>query len=149
VFESVVGRSSAPVTNWVERGAVRRFAEAIGDLNPLYFDDAIARASSHGRLIAPPTFPVTLDYGTVPGFMLPPAGIIHGSQSFRYSRPLFVGDKLECDITLETTFVKAGSQGRLTFLVLRRSGRSAGGAEIFVATATLIITETVMRGLAQ
>ena len=40
----------------VERGAIRRFAEAIGDPNPLYNDEAAARKTRFGGMIAPPTF---------------------------------------------------------------------------------------------
>ncbi|MDB5076019.1 MAG: hypothetical protein JWO42_2198 [Chloroflexi bacterium] len=87
MWDDVVGRSSSPVTNWIERGAVKRFALAIGDLNPIYFDDEVAHASRFGRLIAPPTFPVTLDYGVVDELTLPTSGLIHGSQRFRYHRP--------------------------------------------------------------
>jgi acyl dehydratase len=32
----------------------RRYAIAVGDLNPLYFDEEYARASAYGGLIAPP-----------------------------------------------------------------------------------------------
>src|SRR5271166_3798802 len=40
----------------VERGAIRRFAEAIGDPNPLFHDEVAARRSRFGGIIAPPTF---------------------------------------------------------------------------------------------
>ena len=35
-FEQSVGHRSKAVANVVEKGAVRKFAEAIGDPNPLY-----------------------------------------------------------------------------------------------------------------
>ena len=37
------------------RAAIRYFALASGDGNPLYYDEAIARRSRHGGIIAPPT----------------------------------------------------------------------------------------------
>src|SRR5689334_22289720 len=40
----------------VERGAIRRFAEAIGDSSPLFNDEAAARRTRFGGMIAPPTF---------------------------------------------------------------------------------------------
>ena len=40
----------------VEQGHVRMFAQAIGDPNPIYQDEAYARASEFGGIIAPPTF---------------------------------------------------------------------------------------------
>jgi len=37
------------------RAAIRYFALASGDGNPLYHDEAIARQSRHGGIVAPPT----------------------------------------------------------------------------------------------
>ncbi len=38
------------------RGAIRYFALALDDDNPIYSDENIARATRHGGIIAPPTF---------------------------------------------------------------------------------------------
>ena len=40
----------------IEKGHIRRFAEAIGDSNPLFTDEAKARESKFGGIVAPPTF---------------------------------------------------------------------------------------------
>lgn len=37
------------------RASIRAFARAVGDENPLYTDDAFARAHGHPSVIAPPT----------------------------------------------------------------------------------------------
>ena len=39
----------------VGRASIRYFAVATGDTNPLYADEAVARLSRHGGVIAPPT----------------------------------------------------------------------------------------------
>ena len=54
--QQAIGQESAPSTLEVEKGAIIKFAEAIGDDNPVYNDEAAARASKYGGLIAPPTF---------------------------------------------------------------------------------------------
>ena len=54
--ERFIGQRSEPVVNAVEKEAVRTFAEAIADPNPLYVDERAARISRYGDLIAPPTF---------------------------------------------------------------------------------------------
>src|SRR6267143_1362753 len=51
-----IGKVSEARTYDVERGAIRRFAEAIGDPNPLFNSDREARKSRFGGMIAPPTF---------------------------------------------------------------------------------------------
>jgi hypothetical protein len=55
----VKGKEYAPVVVTVERGKIKEFARAIGDLSPFYLDDTIGRASEWGDIIAPPTFPTT------------------------------------------------------------------------------------------
>jgi acyl dehydratase len=40
----------------VERGAIRRYAEAIDDSNPIYWDVDYAKTTRYGELICPPGF---------------------------------------------------------------------------------------------
>ena len=47
---------SEPVTHEVEKGAIIRFAQAIGDPSPIYNDERAARSTRYGGLVAPPTF---------------------------------------------------------------------------------------------
>ena len=51
-----IGMQSEARVVEVERGAIRRFAEAIGDPDPLFNDEAAARKTRFGGMIAPPTF---------------------------------------------------------------------------------------------
>lgn len=53
---NVIGQTSAVRIFEVEKGALRKFADAVGDRNPLYWDDEYARNSRFGTLIAPPGF---------------------------------------------------------------------------------------------
>lgn len=149
LFEEYVGHGSEPVRNVVERGAVRRFAEAIGQAHPVYTDPEAARASRHGGLIAPPTFPRTFEYGAVPGVELPPAGLIHGSHRISYERPLYVGENVLCRLTLKAAFDRDGRTGRLGFLVFERTGETRAGERIFTADDTVVVTEKVREALAR
>lgn len=40
----------------VERGAVRRFAQAVMDMDPIYMDKAFSAATRYGEPVAPPLF---------------------------------------------------------------------------------------------
>lgn len=51
-----VGREVDRTSGVVSRKEFQRFATAVGDLNPLYFDDEAARAQGHAGVIAPPMF---------------------------------------------------------------------------------------------
>src|SRR5437868_4638461 len=51
-----VGHEAGPLTIEVERGALLKFSQAAGETNPLYFDDAYAKTTRFGGIIAPPTY---------------------------------------------------------------------------------------------
>ena len=145
LYEGFVGRSSKPVKNRVEREAVRRFAEAIADPSPLYADEEAAKRSRHGRLLAPPTFPRTFDYGRIEGLELPAAGLIHGEFRVSYERPILVGDELLCRLKLKDSYDKEGRRGLLGFLVFERAGEDPRGNRVFTTNDTVIVTEAVRR----
>ncbi|WP_026974739.1 MaoC family dehydratase N-terminal domain-containing protein [Alicyclobacillus contaminans] len=136
-FEPFVGRSSSPVRNEVERGAIRKFADAIGDPNPVYRDVEAAG----GRLIAPPTFSRTFDYGRIPDLPLPSAGLIHGEQMFEYFRPIYSGDVLYCTSTLREVRERNGRLGTMIFLVFDNTAVDETGELVVRETLTVICRE--------
>jgi len=52
----LIGTQSDPVILEVERGAIRRYAQAMEDPNPLYNDVEYAKKSKYGEIICPPGF---------------------------------------------------------------------------------------------
>jgi acyl dehydratase len=147
LYAELVGSCSEPVRNLVERGAVRRFAQAIADPNPLYVDEKVARQSRYGALLAPPTFPRTFDYGRIEGLELPSAGLIHGEFRIAYERPLLVGEELLCRMRLKDSYDKKGRRGLLGFLVFERTGESQSGERVFTTNDIVVVTEAVRRGI--
>jgi len=147
LYEKFVGRSSEPVRNVVERDAVRLFAETIADPSPLYRDEERAKRSRYGRILAPPTFPRTFDYGRVEGLELPPAGLIHGEFRIFYKRPLLVGDEVICRLRLKDSYDKEGRRGLLGFLLFERTGEDPEGNLVFTTNDTVVVTEDVRRGI--
>ena len=147
LYEEFVGLRSEPVRNLVEREPVRRFAEAIADPSPLYTDERMAAESRYGRLLAPPTFPRTFDYGRIEGLELPSVGLIHGEFSISYERPLLVGDEILCGMHLKDSYDKNGRRGLLGFLVFERTGEDPDGVRIFTTNDIVVVTEAVRSGI--
>ncbi|MBD8038462.1 MaoC family dehydratase N-terminal domain-containing protein [Solibacillus sp. A46] len=147
MFKEAIGTRSTVIKNTVERGAVKKFAEAINDLAPIYYDEEAGKNSRYKRNIAPPTFPVTLDFGTIPNLKLPAKGLIHGEQIFHYERPIFVGEELYCSTEVKDYYEKTGSNGRMGFLVIRREGLDIDQNLIFSEDRILIINEAVRKGM--
>ncbi len=138
---TLIGRESEPVVLEVEKGAVRRFAEALGDPNPLYQDEGAARAAGYASLLAPPTFPVTLtanerfrhslDLGT--------RSLLHGEQAFEYFRPLVAGDRVTVVSRVADVQERAGASGPSDVLVVEDEGRDDRGELVFRTRATFIL----------
>jgi acyl dehydratase len=145
MYQSFIGKSSGKVLNTVEAGAVKKFAEALGDHHPIYFDQKYAKSTRLGRNMAPPTFPLVFNYGSVPELNLPEAGLIHGEERFQYERPLFIGEDLNCYVLVKQYYEKSGGSGLMGFLVLDHIGEDLEGNRIFTATTTCIISEAVRK----
>jgi acyl dehydratase len=102
IDRTLIGSSAAPFAVEVEKGAIRRFAEAIGETAEIYFDEAFARSLGYLGIVAPPTFPTTFRPPSKPAWILglDEGRFLAGEQGFRYRRPILAGDRLQCELRL-------------------------------------------------
>jgi acyl dehydratase len=124
----LIGRESDVVLFEVERGAIRKFADAVQDQTP---------ACVHGD-IAPPTFPTTFRM-TIPGVTFDLARVLHGAQEYRYQRPLRAGDRVRCRLRVANVYRRQGRLGEMTFLILAIEGTDESGRPLFSGTTTAIL----------
>ena len=120
---SIVGKEYPPYVVTVERGKIKEFARAIGDLNPFYLDDDIGRASQWGDVIAPPTFAVTFrDEKADSAALLRDLGVdisrvLHGEQEFELFGQLQPGETYLCRTKVVDIYEKKGKTGPMAFVV--------------------------------
>jgi acyl dehydratase len=124
IDRSVVGKEYPPFAVTVERGRIKDFARAIGDLNPFYLDESVGRASPWGDIIAPPTFATSFrgDGGAETSTLLQDLGVdisrlLHGEQEFEIVRPITPGETLLCRTTVVDIYEKTGRSGPMAFVV--------------------------------
>jgi acyl dehydratase len=121
IDRKIVGTTYAPFTVEVERRWIRGFAEAIGDADPIRFDEAAARAAGYRSLVAPPTFPFAVAMEADQCFsILRQLGIdqrraMHAEQSFVYHGDVCAGDVLTGQQTVVDVYPK--KNGELEFIV--------------------------------
>ena len=115
----LIGTSAASFAVEVEKGAIRRFAEAIGESAEIYFDEAFARSLGYPGIVAPPTFPTTFRPPSEPPWRrgLDEGRILAGEQGFRYRRPIFAGDRLKCELRLTDVQDKRSSKGSMELII--------------------------------
>ena len=123
INKGVIGKEFPPFTVTVERGKIKEFARAIGDLNPMYLDDRVGAASEWGDVIAPPTFPITFrDDGVDSAGFLRELGtdisrLLHGEQEFELYRPMKPGETFLCRAKVVEVYEKTGKSGPMGFVV--------------------------------
>jgi len=119
----VKGKEYPPYAVTVERGKIKEFARAIGDLSPFYLDDTVGRASPWGDIIAPPTFPVTFrDESQDTAALLRDLGVdisrvLHGEQEFEHAKPIQPGQTYLCRSRVVDVYEKSGRSGPMAFVV--------------------------------
>lgn len=128
VSRDLIGRESDEMLVEIERGAIRKFAEAVGDTT-----EACLRGD-----IAPPTFPTTIRIA-IPGLTYDLARVLHGGQEYRYQRPIRAGDRLRCRARLQDVYQREGRLGSMTFLIIEQEGRAESGEPVFSSRSTVIL----------
>ena len=124
----------------VSRVKIREFAYAIGDHNAAYLDSAAARELGHPDVIAPPTFAIVISFQMGaqlvfdPGLGLDYSRVVHGEQSFAYSRPIHAGDVL----VGTPRIVDIREAGRHQALTWEAVITTTEGEHVCTATNTLI-----------
>jgi acyl dehydratase len=139
--KNAVGRTSPPTLNEVEKGAIRRFAEAIGDFNPVYYDEEYARAAGYPTVVAPPTFPACFhsaaDLRELLGVGI--KSLLHSEQSYDYERPILAGDRIFVATRVADVQERMGPSGRMDVAVIEDEGRDEEGNLVFRARRTLVV----------
>src|SRR3954451_11125008 len=94
--KELIGLELPPYTYTVERGKIREFALAIGDPNPIYYDEEAARYEGYEGIPIPLTFLQSIDLWGGYSFdqkcqilNLNPVKILHGEQEYSHLKPIY------------------------------------------------------------
>jgi acyl dehydratase len=140
IDNSLIGLTSEPVYQEIEKGAIRKFARAIGDDNPVYHDEEAARAKGYPSLMAPLTFPTTFrDVEPEWYTKIDKSTLLHGEQEYEYYRRFYAGECLKCIEKVVDVYEKNGRNGKLTFIVRDKEGFDESDQLVFKERQTLVI----------
>jgi hypothetical protein len=148
----------------LERDPLRRFAQAIMDSDPAYFDDAYAATTRFGGVVAPPLYPVhafrrpagtpdPLDavaedrdadgsQGGV-GFGLPPVEmpykrLLNGGNEIEFYRALRLGERAVVQPRYVDVKLKQGKNGNLLLVTIETRFSTEAGDLLLINKQTLI-----------
>lgn len=148
----------------VESGHILMFARALGDANPVYFDENNAAVTECAGVIAPPTFVAAAAHfdpdwlyrpkvdepwmgsGREPsGVVSPPSAggtSLHAEQHYEYHLPLRPGDVLTAETEPGATWEKESKRaGKLTFDEAITRFRNQRGELVVTARRVRVVTE--------
>ncbi|MCH2522606.1 MAG: MaoC family dehydratase [SAR202 cluster bacterium] len=132
-LRNAIGVESDPITYEIEKGHIARFAEAIGDENPLYSDEIKARNSKYGGIIAPPTFYRALRPGSLPETAESPfTRNLDAGSDWEYFEPIRPGDRITVTIKLADVVEREGRLGKM--IIITRETRYENQLGQIVAT---------------
>ncbi len=135
----------------VTKRDIKRFAQAIGEANPVHSDEDYAKSTRHGAIVAPPLFCQMFTFEDVPQNRLPSDGspveidvpvpaqrTVGGGSSYEIFRWVKAGDKIVAKSTLKDVFIKNGKSGKLYFIVVCTEFSNQKNELVAKETATYI-----------
>jgi acyl dehydratase len=139
--QEYVGRVFRPDEPYeVSRVKIADFADAIGESSELCRDREAAQKAGYPDVIAPPTFAFVISGRSDelvqgdPGLGLDFSMVVHGDQSFSYSRPLHAGDVVVATTTVES--IK--SLGATSLLVTSTDISTVDGEHVCTTRCTIV-----------
>ncbi|PZS11140.1 MAG: hypothetical protein DLM55_02470 [Acidimicrobiales bacterium] len=99
----------------VAREKLREFASAIGEMDPVFHDPAVAVKCGFRDVVAVPTFPIVITFKVLQQLLADPElvidlrRVVHGDQKFTALRPLCAGDVLGCSTSVTQVRTFGGS----------------------------------------
>jgi len=120
----------------VDAAVVKAFAELTGDYNPLHFDEAFTAKTRFKRLMAQGGIATGLLHALV-AMDLPGAGSVFVRQSWKFPKPVFIGDTITASGTVTSVQLKRSMAG-MEFRVTNQDGDVVleGDALVYQADAS-------------
>lgn len=133
----------------VDISSIKRYAQAISDLNPLYLDEEYAKKSEYGGIIAPPTFifDVSHDIFTDVGedgrdlsrVTIPGMNAVRGGNEYQFFEPARPGDIVnKRRKTIDIYEKKSKRVGKILFIVYDTTYTNQNGKVLGICRETMM-----------
>lgn len=138
-----IGHEFAPATVEVEKGRLRFFAKATGNMDPVYSDEEAARTAGYPSIPVPPTFLFCLEMDRDDPFdfldlmKIDLGKVLHGDQTFAYHAPVCAGDKVTFTTKVADIYDKKG--GALEFVVMDTEVRNQNGTHVADMRRSIVV----------
>ncbi len=149
----MIGKAGEVKILEVEKGAIKKYADAVGETNPLYWDNEYAEGSRHGAMIAPPGFfgwPTQWTaampfHENLQLDLMEALGkdgytrVLDGGIAFEFIRPVRAGDVLASLSRIVSVVEKESKSGSMSVSQIQATYTNQNGDVVAKATKTIII----------
>jgi len=139
-MRAVIGVESEPSVYEIEKEPIRRWAEAIGDPNPLYHDEEYAKKRGYRSLVAPPAFVAQYSYpvkaGGRPRFSSPFTRNLNGGNEYEFFKPVQAGDVITATTKVVDIYEREGRLGKMLFVISETTYKNQDGEIVAKARNT-------------
>jgi acyl dehydratase len=140
--ESVVGVEVEVGRMTVSKEQILAYCAAIGETNPLYTDEAAARAGPHGALVAPPTFYTVFRLGEGPDPKVQFGNSrFNAGQHCEFKAPIRAGDTITVKTKVHEIYEKTGRSGHMAFLVRRNTYSNQDDQTVAIVDVSTVFRE--------
>lgn len=125
---------------------IAAYCAAVGETNPLYTEEAVAKAGPYGGIIAPPGIVHSISMGNGPDAKIRFGNAaFHAGEKMEVIAPMYPGDHITARIHVKELYEKTGRTGSMLFEV-RRTIFSNQKGEPVVATEKSFVRREVVPG---
>lgn len=112
--------------------SIRDFAEATGDVNPLYVDLEAARQAGYPACIAPPLFCMKIrgEYALPDAELGPGLVSLNAGQEFEFYDEIYAGQTYAVSVKITDVYEKTGRSGPLGVIVREMLVKDAVGKQV-------------------
>lgn len=132
----------------IDKSSIRRYAQSISDLNPLYLDEGYAEKTEYGGIIAPPTFifdivPTSADVGEdgrdLTRITLPGLKLMRGGNEYQFFQPARPGDVVNRKREIAKIYERESTaKGKIIFIVYDITYTNQAGELLGINRETLM-----------
>ncbi len=140
-----------PSIETIDKSSIRRYAQSISDLNPLYLDEGYAEKTEYGGIIAPPTFifdivPTFADVGEdgrdLTRITLPGLKLMRGGNEYQFFQPARPGDVVNRKRKITEIYERESkAKGKIIFIVYDITYTNQVGELLGINRETLMFFE--------
>ena len=140
-MRAVIGREGDPVVHEVDNTGCRQFARSVGYTDPIFYEEAAAKARGYRAVVAPPGFlghPVIIPGKTAPrgpeaaGFKTDLKRVLNGGTDYEYLDDVCAGDTITATMKISDIAEREGRLGPMLVVSTETAYKNQHGKTVCI-----------------